>query len=237
MQTHLSIGNNRSFTLSQALLIYKGDSNRDAFVTLHEVLKDTQETPTLGPAETLTQGFLDSLIQAVGGNAAVEVLPDNVLARTQNMIAWWVRAKPKQMFFQHAQGILAEVNGQVCAQPPLVMRVDAQGLAIRALERNQRPQANTRMMVAPYWNTYGSGAVCLGSMRAPKAASVAAMERWESSFYESAFTHPNDAQRLTTHPGGSEGLWKELAGSTKTFPSKYLSDAKQSLTEFLKGRA
>ncbi len=28
------------------------------------------------------------LVNAVGGNAAVEVLPENVLARTQQMLAW-----------------------------------------------------------------------------------------------------------------------------------------------------
>ncbi len=91
-------------------------------------------------------------------------------------------------------------------------------------------------MVAPYWKTHGFGSVCLGSMRAPKVASVSAMEKWEISFYESAFTHPNDAQRLTAHPGGSEGLWRELAGSKQAFPAKYLHDAKQSLVQFLKGR-
>ncbi len=235
MQTQISIGSNRNFTLSQALLIYKGDSHKEAFVTLHKVGKEAQCPPTLGPAETLTQGFLDSLIQSVGGNAAVEVLPENVLARTQQMLAWWVPAKPRRMFFQHAQGVLDDISGQVCPQPALVLRVDGAGLHLRALERSQRPEAGTRMMVAPYWNTYATGSVCLGSMRAPKHAAVSAMERWETSFYESAFTHPNDAQRITTHPGGSEALWRKLAGSQRPFPSKYLHDAKQSLAQFLKG--
>ena len=235
MQTQISIGSNRNFSLSQALLIYKGDSHREAFVTLHQVGKQAHCPPTLGPAETLTQGFLDSLIHAVGGNPAVEVLPESVLARTQQMLAWWVPAKPRRLFFQHAQGVLDDISGQVCPQPALVLRVDGAGLSLRALEKNHRPQADTRMMVAPYWNTYASGSVCLGSMRAPKQATVSAMERWETSFYESAFTHPNDAQRLTTYPGGSEGLWRTLAGSERPFPSKYLNGAKQSLAQFLKG--
>ena len=140
------------------------------------------------------------------------------------------------MFFQHAQGVLDDISGQMFPQPPLVLQVDATGLSLRALEKNQRPQADTRMMVAPYWNTYATGSVCLGSMRAPKQASVSAMERWETSFYESAFTHPNDAQTLTTYPGGSEGLWHKLAGSKRPFPSKYLNHAKQSLAQFLKGK-
>ena len=198
MQTQIAIGSNRNFALSQALLIYKGESHKEAFVTLHQVGRQQSGPPTIGPAEALTQGFLDSLLHAVGGYAAIEVLPENVLARTQQMLAWWVPARPQRMFFQHAQGVLDDISGQMFPQPPLVLRVDATGLSLSAREKNQRPQADTRMMVAPYWNTYATASVCLGSMRAPKQASVSAMERWETSFYESAFTHPNDAQTLTT---------------------------------------
>jgi len=115
--------------------------------------------------------------------------------------------------------------------------IDKRGLPlrdhqVRTLFEDLRDQCR---LVAPYWNTYANGTVCLGAMRAPKEASVSAMVRWETSFYESAFTHPNDAQRLTTHPDGSEGLWRKLAGSQRPFPSKYLNDAKQSLSHFLKG--
>lgn len=48
MQTQIAIGSNRNFTLNQALLIYKGDSHKDAFVTLHQVGRQQ-----CGPPSTL----------------------------------------------------------------------------------------------------------------------------------------------------------------------------------------
>ena len=241
MQTQIAIGSNRSFSLHEALLIYRCNVAGEAFVTLHRVEHATAGAralpPTLGPAETLTHSFIEELVRSVGGSSGVEILPGNVLARTPQLLAWWVPEQIRQMFFDHAQGVLAEVSGKRCPQPALVMRVDPQGLAIRALSRSDRPQANTPLKFAPYWNTYQSGEVCLGSMRAPKDASVASIEVWERSFYESAFTHPSDRVRLTKHPDASEGLWRELAGKRGRFPVKYLVDAKQTLAQFLKGQA
>ena len=119
MQTQISIGSNRNFTLSQALLICKGDSHKEAFVTLHQIGKQAHCPPTLGPAETLTHGFLDSLIHAVGGNAAVEVLPENILARTQDMLAWWVPAKPRRMFSSMHRVHSTTSAGRSALSPPL----------------------------------------------------------------------------------------------------------------------
>lgn len=239
MKTHISIGSTKSFSLSEALLIYRSTGNQESFVTLHRVEHSKEEKralpPTLGPAETLTYNFVEQLTRSLGGSFGVEIFPETILARTPQLLGWWVPAQTRQMFFEHAHGILAEVNGKRCPQPALVMRVTAQGLAVRALTRNERPGSTTQLKVAPYWNTYESGAVCLGSMRAPKETTVASITDWERSFYESAFTHPSDLVRLTAHPGSSEGLWKELAGGRRKFPAKYLVDAKQTLAQFLRG--
>lgn len=55
MKTHISIGSTKSFSLSEALLIYRSTGNQESFVTLHRVehSKETALPPTLGPAETL----------------------------------------------------------------------------------------------------------------------------------------------------------------------------------------
>jgi hypothetical protein len=71
-------------------------------------------------------------------------------------------------------------------------------------------------------------------MRAPEASTVASIPKWEQSFYESEFTHGN-VGRLTRHPGGFEGLWKELAGK-----DEYLIDSlielPETVGEFLSGK-
>jgi PRTRC genetic system protein B len=87
-------------------------------------------------------------------------------------------------------------------------------------------------MVAPYYNVNTEGAVCQGTMRSPEDSSVAAMEEWERSFFESEFTHIYGSGHFTRHPGGVAGLWSSLAGK-RMFPMHQLSTAGESLTRFV----
>jgi PRTRC genetic system protein B len=77
-----------------------------------------------------------------------------------------------------------------------------------------------------------SGYVCLGSTRVPQQGTVNSLPLWEKAFFESEFTHPNAANRLTLHPGGFVGLWKSLVGK-KRFPTEHLAEAKESLSQFI----
>jgi len=71
------------------------------------------------------------------------------------------------MFFGTTQGDMAGMNGAIFPQPALVWLAMDHSLSIRALKENRRPAADTKLCVAPYWNVYDTGSVCLGSMRAP----------------------------------------------------------------------
>jgi PRTRC genetic system protein B len=157
-----------------------------------------------------------------------------VLARTERLIAWWTPPQKRPMFFGTTQGDMAGMNGAIFPQPALVWLAMDHSLSIRALKENRRPTADTRLCVAPYWNVYDIGSVCLGSMRAPDASTVASIPQWEQSFYESEFTHGN-VGRLTRHSGGFEGLWKELAGKEE-FPTESLIELPETVGEFLSGK-
>jgi hypothetical protein len=104
MQVHISIGENQRFELREALLVY-GDRQR-SFVTRHQVTLRKDAPPTLEPAQPLTLGFLESLARSLGGSSTAEVLPENVLAKGDRMIAWWTPACRRQMFY--------EDDGRVC---------------------------------------------------------------------------------------------------------------------------
>jgi PRTRC genetic system protein B len=136
------------------------------------------------------------------------------------------------MFFGSPDGKMAKSNGLSFPQPALVFVVNGHTLSVRALKTNQRPSANTKLYVAPYWNVGDSGGICLGSARIPTSPSIGAIPQWERAFFESEFTHPNGAQRLTTHKGGFAGLWESLTGKDR-FPSRYLVEANQALTAFI----
>jgi PRTRC genetic system protein B len=232
MQIHVSIGENHRFELHDALLVY-GDRQR-SFVTRHRVTLHKDAAPTLGPAQPLTIGFLESLVRSLGGGTKAEVLPENVLAKSDRMIAWWTPSCRRQMFYDNAEGKAAKLNGRMFPQPALVWRVSNLALKIRALAVDRRPTAETTLAVAPYWNLSDDGRVCTGSMRCPDSASVSSIPAWERAFYESAFTHAN-VGRLTRHSGGFEGLWTDLADKRKAFPVKTLIHLPQRLDQFVRG--
>ena len=190
--------------------------------------------PTLDPAQPLTLGFLESLVRSLAGSSTAEVLPENVLAKGDRMIAWWTPTCRRQMFYENSERRGRELNGRTFPQPALVWRVDNRDLKIRALTENKRPAATTTLAVAPFWNLSDDGRVCTGTMRRPDSARAASIPEWERGFYESAFTHAN-VGHLTRHPAGLEGLWSDLAGKRTPFPVKTLIQLPQKLAEFVRG--
>jgi PRTRC genetic system protein B len=232
MQVHLSIGENHRFELHEALLVYR--DRQSSFITRHDVTTRKDAPPTLGPAQPLTVAFIESLVHSLGGSMQAEVLPENILAKADRMIVWWMPARHRQMFFENSEGKAAELNGRVFPQPPLVWRVSNGELNIRALTENKRPEGSTKLAVAPFWNLSDDGRVCTGTMHCPDGTGVAAIPAWERGFYESAFTHAN-VGRLTRHESGFDGLWSGLTGKRQKFPLETLIVLPQTLAQFVRG--
>jgi PRTRC genetic system protein B len=232
MEAQIRIGAQREFALRQALLIYGGDSA--AFATLHEVVAEKGKAPYLGPGEPLTTAFLRTLASGLGASMAPEVLPENVLARTPDLMVWWSRAQRHVMFFDGGSQEAKRLNGRMYPHPALVFKVYGHELFVRALASDARPCVNTALKTAPYWNTEGSrGLVCLGSMRIPQETTVETLPQWQASYFSSAFTHVSGAVRLTSHPEGFVGLWSGLVDSLSPFPVQFLTEAKQTLRQFV----
>ena len=234
MNVHLRIGDNRTFSLKQAVLVYQ-DGNR-AFATLHEVKCRPNEAPYLCAGQSVTTGFLQTLAKGLGASVGAEVLPEHVLARTPELIAWWSGSQSRLMFFGDGNAEAQKLNGKMFPHPALVFMIHGRELFVRALAEGRRPTATTRLKNAPYWNTDARGQVCLGSMRVPEEKSVGSLSGWENAYFASEFTHPSGAVRLTTHASGFLGLWSSLAGKKRTFPVKFLADSKQTLQEFVQRR-
>ncbi len=233
MKVEIAIGEMHRFELRDALLIYR--ENRRSFITWHTVTEQPQGPPSLGPAQPLTSAFIEDLAESLSGGAVAEILPENVLAKTDRMVAWWTPRRVRRMFFKNAEGKAQQLDGKVFPQPALVWRVAQGDLKIRALFDSKRPVAMTKLAVAPFWNLSDDGRVCLGSMRRPETASVTSIGAWEQGFYESAFTHAN-VGRVTRHKGGHDALWAELAGKRRPFPADALIRLPQTLAQFIHGR-
>jgi len=202
-------------------------------VTLHEIVRDG-EGSRLAEGQLATPKMLIRLLIELGVSVPVEILPERVLARTPDVIAWWAPASERTMFFSD-QGDDAELrrfNGARYPQPPLLFKACGTRLWIRALRDDARPTGTTNLYIAPYWNCYDNGNVCTGTMRIPRKKSVEALASWEESFFQSEFTHALGNSKQTEFSGGLLGMWETLRGK-KHFPPQYLADAGESLAAFV----
>jgi PRTRC genetic system protein B len=231
MQAYVAIGANCEFKLSEAVLVYRA-GGEGAFASLHQVKQADDGVPYLAPGEPLTTAFVRSLAQGLGAQVKPEIYPENVLARTPDMLVWWSPPQRRVMFFGGTDDEARKMNGLVFPHPALIFKVMGKDLFVRAMATTSRPGPGTPLKTAPYWNTDSRGLVCAGSMRVPESSDVASIPQWEDAYFQSEFTHAAGAVRLTSHPGGFIGLWRGLAGR-KRFPVQYLTDACKTLQEFV----
>ena len=122
MNAYVDIGGSEVLALKGALLVYQGKSR--GFVTWHEARRGTTEgAPFLGEAQELTTEFVHYLAQGLGTRVPTEILPDNVLVRTAEMIVWWTPGMGRTMFFAAHDAEAHTLNGRRFLQPPLVWKV------------------------------------------------------------------------------------------------------------------
>jgi PRTRC genetic system protein B len=231
MQAYVGIGANCEFKLSEAVLVYRAGGG-GAFASLHRVKQADDGVPYLAPGEPLTTAFVRTLAEGLGAQVKPEIFPENILARTPDLLVWWSRRQRSVMFFGGTDQEARKMNGLLFPHPGLVFKVVGKDLFVRAIATISRPAPDTPLKIAPYWNTDSRGLVCAGSMRVPESCDIASIPGFEDAYFQSQFTHAAGAVRLTSHPGGFIGLWRGLAGR-KRFPVKYLIDAGETLHEFV----
>ena len=213
-------GQSAPMNLVQAILLY-GSERTIRLATVHRPTNDPQGGPALLDAgEPLTRDFLETLVRGLGNEAAAAFLPANVFIYSSSLTAWWEPAQVRSMFFApDCDG--KTLDGKLFPHPPLVFAVRNGRLMLWALAEDRRPEPETWLHMAPYWNTYEDGSVCHGSMPTPQTATVDALPQWSHAFFASRFTGSNLGIHQCRHPEGSIGMWRELARKN-TFPVEYL---------------
>ena len=68
MNAHVRIGDNRIFSLKQAVLLYQEGSR--TFATLHEVKRQPEGAAYLCAGQSVTTGFLETLASGLGAKIA-----------------------------------------------------------------------------------------------------------------------------------------------------------------------
>src|SRR5271157_2113034 len=232
MRFSIDVGSEFELKLYQAVLLYRNDHGNRLMATVHGVVqKETDGTPLLGSGQLLSTASLRELARQLGTGCPVEFLPDHVVARTPDLLAWWTPAAVRPMFFRDGSE-LEGISGKRFPHPALLFVVRSSVLYVRALFATQRPGPDSKLAAAPYWNIDRNGAVCAGTMRAPKSLTVNSIAAWQHAFFQSEFTHPGGAGRLTKRKGGTAALWKSLARKN-IFPRSTLIDM-EPLNEYLR---
>ena len=124
-----------------------------------------------GAGQLLSTAALRELTKQLGTSSQAEYLPENVIARTPELIVWWAPASVRPIFFRHGSE-LANISGKLFPHPALLFAVRNGVLFVRALPESKRPGADTKLAAAPYWNIDNDGRVCQGTMRVPRSLSV-----------------------------------------------------------------
>ena len=223
--------------LASAVLVYKGNGGA-AFATVHEVQESESGPPMLLPGKAMTVLAAARLARSFTkrGNKGGFV-PPNLLFQDALATAWWVPPGRRHVWFRCAEFGEGDVGASV-PHPGLVFAVTAdRSWLVWAVKGSERPAEDTPMFTAPYFNVYAGGAICRGNVEVPAVTDAERIEAWNTAFFGSFFTHPNNPRTVICE-GGAHRFWKDmLAGAYAQFPDDVLVPLDKTLAQLLARRA
>jgi len=230
---HAELGDDTTLQLQQAILIYtRARAYAHAFATLHDLQTTEGEQPELAAGRLMTRDDLETLHKALRGTQSLAFLPPHVLAASPDGLAWHEPARERTMFFQTHDHSLNAITGTY-PQPALLWLYDGPQLHVYALTSDERPTMETELYLAPYYNTYETGSICLGSTPLPKHHDPNRTHEISNAFFQSAFTHASGRQRHYRNYGGSHSeLWTHTRELGR-FPAECLVPAGKTLANVL----
>lgn len=146
-------------------------------------------------------------------------------------VMWHTKPAKKQLFFVKNLGI---PNG-IASVPSLLWVADKSKLKIYALRTDRKPNDNTPLYHAPFFNVYAEGNVCMGTVEVNirNAASLEEFtQAWESYFFNSYFSHL--MQNHNPIHGNCVSLWKQLCSTGEAFPKEVLKKANRTIKIILR---
>jgi len=221
-----------------ALLIYRQNNthhNANCFVEHYDI--DLDGRPVNAHPLTVQESsqFIKALhIADSGGKRGIlpcTVIPSNVLYMDngpKGSIVWYTRKMNIPLFFTDSLGIQSGIG----SVPALLWKVEGKKLKVYALTADKRPNAQSKLFKAPFFNVAHDGTVCLGTVNTG-TKHISSLEDfmscWQDFFFNSRFSH------LLSSPvkGNCIQLWKNLVGTGKPFPKEVLQPAQLSLNDII----
>lgn len=217
----------------EAVVFYEGGGKGGSsmqYATIHPV-KVRDGIPTLRAGKPLTVQSVKAIAKSFAKSlkAKPELIAENVLFASDDMLMWWTPAQPRVCWFdigwhrdEEGSTALQGVSGQL-PMTALVWVLDrtpgkgvAQGMHVYGLCENKRPTAETALYRAPLLNVGDSGAICWGTGAVPKSRTQSDINQWVEAFFGSVFTHYNQSS-----PVQGIGCYEFIAGLLKDKPENF----------------
>ena len=223
-----------SLSLKSAILVYSsGSGTQDAIATAHTV-EVVDGKPIIQAGRLFTHDDLQALHSGLTDGAnkrAVTWVEPTLLAYGGGRTIWYSAPCKRAMFFMTTGS--ASRKAMTCRGiapvPGLVWMRARDVLYVYAVRGTKRPDFDTMLCQAPFFNVYESGMVCEGTaIRPPEDAPNVA---WENAFFQSRFTHANvhNKDRLV-HGEDPYAFWTGMIRKPKAkFPEGRLVDLKISV--------
>ena len=214
--------------LKHVLLIYESETE---CVMQRGIVETENGQARIARMEHITDTLASLLVREK--YAPLTFIPEPVVGVTKDACAWFIPAQIRPLFFSPTRDqTLKKLSGQHFPQPPLLMISRRNRLDVFALKDNERPQLDTQLMRAPYYNVFNNDSVCLGTAYRPFDGTITHLLEWEASFYGSHFTHLADATTRWATDKTHKELW-ETASRTGTFDTAWLLPTTKTLQSVL----
>ncbi|MCZ2076097.1 MAG: hypothetical protein LC130_13990, partial [Bryobacterales bacterium] len=130
MKFHANFAEAEAIQLKAAILLY-GGTKGIRFASVHEPYRDQAGAPYLDAGRPITVEFLRTKARGLGLQMSLEILPETVLVRTPDFVAWWVPSAVRPLFFSSTSDGMT-LSGKIYPHPPLVFAVEGDhGLRVR----------------------------------------------------------------------------------------------------------
>ena len=150
------------------------------------------------------------------------VIPPNLIytnCQNNGYAVWYTPPQETDLFFTDSLGI---PSGKTKI-PALLWKATRERLQVFALKGKSKPNADTPLYYAPFFNLSQDGSVCMGTVNINidrQTALEQFMYQWQSYFFNSYFTHTLGHHRHCK--GNLIELWQEQVGAGRNFPQDEL---------------
>lgn len=150
------------------------------------------------------------------------IFPENVLYINPLRLGcaiWYTNPQKVQLYFKPETGAPCGM----ASVPGLIWKATKNELIIYAIKSTGRPNGNTPLCYAPFFNIYKNGQVCMGTVDIEISKNCCLEEfisQWESYFWNSYFSH-----LLDNHSPVKTNivqLWREQINTNNPFPTEVL---------------